>query len=483
MDVNQERKVLMISYIFPPLGSGANQRTVRFVKYLSHFGWTPIVLTVRNGYYRFRDDYFLKIIPENVKIYRAFSLEQGRFEQFVRMVKSVLKSMINTLLGKKPRSDTSDYGTTPSVVINNNKSVYKYIYTGMISLYLYLLKIFSKYVLIPDEKVGWIPFALLKGLKIIYKERPSIIWANADRPSGLVVGVLLKMITGRKLVLNFSDPWILNPYYRFGRKSFRSRVESVLERLVIRGADRIVFANHSIQLDYEKVYQDDSSKFITVQNGYDPDEFDGMPSRSNYNKFILTYCGSLQFFHSPKPLFQALEGLLDKFPWLQSTLLIRFVGRIDSENLHYFESFNYKNILHLTGLVSYKEGMKYIFNSDVCIAFTGNEYTCEVPGKIFEYMAAKKPILIISQEGPAAELVEKLKVGVRVRPDNIKSIQSAILELMEKIDSQSYYKDKDKLIENYSRKSQTGELAACFDSLLTEKARKINKTLYNFLSC
>lgn len=456
----------MISYIFPPLGSGANQRTVRFVKYLGNFGWTPIVLTVRNGYYRYRDDYFLRIIPYSVKIYRAFSIEPARFEPYTRPIKSALKSLIRTFLRRKAVSVISHSGDSPTISAGDIMSGRKNTSPGVRGLYMKLRRMFKTYILIPDGRIGWLPFAVLMGIKITYREKPSVIWANADTHSDLLVGCLLKKITGKKLVLNFSDPWVLNAYYPFDRKSLRGRIDSLLERVVISKADRIVFATQSMQFDYKKEYQDESSKFCTILNGYDPDEFKEIPSYKKGEKFILTYSGSLQYFRSPEPFLKALEGLIDKYPGILSNLLIRFVGKIDDDNLRYFESFKYKTTLHLTGQVSYKESLKYVLQSDACLVITGNRYFTEMTGKVFEYIAAQKPILVISRDSQVAELVKNLKVGIVVRPNDIQSIQTAILKLMKESSAQSYYKDKERLIEKYSRKSLTGELAACFDGLL-----------------
>jgi len=457
----------MISYIFPPLGSGANQRTARFVKYLGHFGWTPIVLTVKNGYYRYRDDYFLKIIPDSVKIYRAFSLEPARLEPYTRPITSVLKSLIRIFLRSKAVSVISQAGDSPTISVEDIIGDRENPSPGVRGLYMKLMRMFKTYILIPDGRIGWLPFAVLMGVKIIYRERPSVIWANADTPSDLLIGCCLKKITRRKLVLNFSDPWVLNAYYPFDHKSLRGHIDSLLERIVISKADRIVFATQPMQCDYEKEYKDESSKFCMILNGYDPDEFKEIPSSWNGEKFILTYCGSLQYFRSPEPFLKAVEGLIDQYPGILSTLLVRFVGKIDHDNLRYFESFKYKTMLHLTGQVSYQESLKYVLQSDACLVIGATKLLdWELPGKVFEFMAAKKPILVISQKIAVAKLVEELNVGIVVSPDNVHSIQTAILNLIEGRSDQGYYKDKERLIEIYSRKSLTGELAACFDDLL-----------------
>ena len=220
-----------------------------------------------------------------------------------------------------------------------------------------------------------------------------------------MVGYLLKKITGRKLVLNFSDPLTLNAYSSFDRNSLRARIDFFLERIVIREADRIVFASHYAQLDYEQEYPGESDKFCTIINGYDPDEFKQIRSYGTNEKFILTYCGSLQYFRSPEPFLKALEGLIDRCPEYLSTLLVRFVGKIDSENSSYFDSFKHKAVLHITGQVSYEKSMEYVFLSDACLLIGGTE-RWEMPGKAFEYMAARKPILVISYENQVADLVK-----------------------------------------------------------------------------
>ena len=305
VEVQKEKKVLMISYIFPPLGSGANQRTPRFVKYLGHFGWTPIILTVKDGYYRFKDDYFLSLVPSNVKLFRAFSLEPLRFEDFVRSKKSAMKSMKSNLSGKKTISIATDSNPRRSLSLKDRKSLLKVFYSGMIGFYLFLTKIFNKYLSYPDEKIGWIPFAVWMGIRIIHKEKPSVIWANADRYSGLVVGWILKKLTGKKLVINLSDPWTLSAYYKYNSESIIGKIDSAFERNIIQKADSVIFATKYMHLDYKKKYPEEAIKFRTILNGYDPEEYiNNIPLTTS--KFILTHNGTLHNFRSPQ--FSSLEA-------------------------------------------------------------------------------------------------------------------------------------------------------------------------------
>lgn len=462
----ENKKVLMVSYIFPPLGSGANQRTVRFVKYLGCHGWTPIVLTVKNGFYKFRDDYFLHMIPDRVKVYRVFSLECARVEPYLRPLKRVLLFFLRIFIKRVPDSVTLDAESSLVVDsdVDNVRRSEKYTAKKLKDKYVKLQEALKMYAYIPDGRVGWIPFAVLKGLKIIYREKPSIIWACADTPSDLLIGFILEKITKKKLVVNFSDPWVLSPVYPFPKNSLRLRIDAFLERIVISAANRVVFATDPIRLQYEANYVNNAHKFLTVNNGYDPDEFIEEPPISNQGKFTLTYTGTLQYFRNPASFIKAVEELLEENVKYISRFKVNFVGKIDNECLRYFRKFKYGDVFRMVGQVCYKEALKYVLGADACLIIQ-NDKTM-IPGKIYEHMAARRPILVISRESDAvSKLVRELNVGLVANSDDVESIKSAILKLIEKKDDDSFYKGKEKLIEKYSRKVLTHKLATCFDDL------------------
>ncbi|KPL02135.1 MAG: hypothetical protein AMJ73_09210, partial [candidate division Zixibacteria bacterium SM1_73] len=203
----KERKVLLITYYFPPMGMGGVQRTSKFAKYLPGFGWTPFVLTVKDVHYWAEDPSLLEELPPEVKVIRTGSFDPLR-------ISFKLKSLF------KKRKQRNKY--VKESTAQRSK--------------------LSSWLFFPDSKIGWVPFALLSGLNLIRKERIDLIFTTSPPPSLHLVGYLLKLLTGKPWVVDFRDPWT---GYKF--EIFPTRLHLFLKnqlvRLIIKNADRIISAN------------------------------------------------------------------------------------------------------------------------------------------------------------------------------------------------------------------------------------------------
>lgn len=406
------KKVLVIAYHYPPLGGGGVFRTLKFTKYLPEFGFQPYVLTVKNPMYRTKDPTLLREIPAVAKVYRTFSFEHR-----------ILRA---------PR----------------------------------LLHLNLKWFHIPDENTGWFPFAARQGKKIIEKENIDIIYATAPIKTSLLIGCWLKKKTGKPLVVDYRDPWTQNVFIKYPTKLHR-RIEEKMEKLVLATADHVIVTTEPMRLKLVEKYPFIKGKIETITNGFDPDDFDGLTRRDSKEKFIITYTGYLYGLRTGKYFFTALKELLEEKTGMQSKIQVLFAGPPSRQASHFIEELGLQNVVKLLGYKSHRETLQLMVNSDVLLLIIAAEESYDkktgplmVPGKIFEYFGAKRPILAVIPKGIAAEMIRSTKTGVIVSPRDTGSIKQAILKLF-----QDWKKGKLVMESNvfeYDRKVLTAKLAKVF---------------------
>jgi glycosyltransferase involved in cell wall biosynthesis len=406
------KKVLIIAYHYPPLGGGGVFRTLKFTKYLPKFGFQPHVLTVKNPMYRTKDSTLIREIPPEAKVYRTFSFEHR-----------ILRA---------PR----------------------------------LLNLNLKWFYIPDENVGWIPFAVRQGEEIIKKENIDIIYATAPINTSLLIGHLLKEKTGKPLIVDYRDPWTQNVFVKYPTK-FHRRIEEKMEKLVLTTADYIIVTTEPMRLKLVEKYPFIKGKIETITNGFDPEDFDGLTRKDSKEKFIITYTGYLYGLRTGKYFFTALKELLEEETELKSKIQVLFAGPSSKQVALFIEELGLQNVVKLLGYRSHRESLQLMANSDVLLLIIAAEESYDektgplmIPGKTFEYFGAKKPILALVPQGIAAELIRSTKTGVIVPPKNTSSIKQAIFKLFQD------WKKGNLVVESnvfeYNRKVLTAKLAKVF---------------------
>ena len=268
------KKVLLIAYIFPPLGGGGVQRTLKFVKYLPQFGWKPYVLTPKNPTWGGADydESLLADIPYMAEIVKTHNPESGnlmkdfmkhfapqKFSFFNRTKISNSKSVMDS---PHNRQNTNRLSVQMDEGRQSNK----------VNLRSWL-KIWSKPL--PDSKFDWIPFAVKKGIEIIEKEKINVIYSTSPPNTDHIIGLLLKKVTQKPWVADFRDPWL--PWQlmeTLESMSIRNQIERILEKAVIKNADYVIDISEPItQIHKENFPQYLANKVITITNGYDPDDF------------------------------------------------------------------------------------------------------------------------------------------------------------------------------------------------------------------
>lgn len=404
-------KALFIAYHYPPLGGAGVFRTLKFTKYLSNFNYQPLVLTVKNPMYNTKDPSLLEEIPPGTKICRVFSFEHKAL--------------------KAPR----------------------------------LLNFNLKWFYIPDEHVGWIPFAVSYGSKLVWSEDIDVIFATAPINTTLLIGSLLKKKTKKPLVVDYRDPWITNSFIKYPTQ-FHEFIETKMEKFVLTQADYITVVNDLIRDDLIKRYPFVESKIETLTNGFDSEDFENLNFQKKNSKFRIIYTGSIYGLRTARTFLDALKELIMKNEEFKKDIEVIFVGNQGKETPYLVKNLHLEKYVTLMGYLPHKKCLEIIKNSDVQLLLVTSEEN--LPSKIFEYLASQKPIMAIAPENSvASELIKSLDAGVLIPPRNLGLIKKAILCFYQKWRTGKLftYTNKSKELQKYNRINLTQRLSRIFDKV------------------
>ena len=411
------KKVLIISNSFPPYLDGGVFRPLKFTKYLPKCGWTPVILKSKTKLQKNfpRDESLCNDFPQNLKIYETFSLCK-----YLNMFQRKL---------------------------NNEKDLLN----------------------VPDPHIGWLPFALVAGRKIILKEKIDMIFTTGPPHSTHLIGYLLKKVYGTPWVADFRDPWVQNVYIKppTGVHAF---LQKIMEHNVIKHADRIVTVTEPIKNDFIESYKSlIKDKILVIPNGYDPGDFVNLIPKKT-DKCTFSYTGSLYLSISLDLFLKSVKDVITEKPDMMNKIKVIIAGSMnESHILGLINELGINNIVEYKGLVSYKASLDVMMNSDVLIVVSSSKGYTDQHTKTFQYMAAKKAILGMVPNGPAADVIKNFGDSIVVHPDDVDEIKNAIYTFYY-IYSQGQLKGGDDLevIEKYNRERLTLELAQLFNEILNK---------------
>jgi len=431
------RNVLVLAYYFPPMGLSGVQRTLKFVKYLPRFGWMPTVVTVRSTRYFAFDPSLLNDLPEGMSIVRTESLDPLR--------------MMYLISGARGRSASTSSGIDPPEGLRS------------------MLNLLSQAAFQPDNKVGWIPFALREVRCQLSEGNFDLIYSTAPPFSAHLVGGLAKWSTGIPLVLDFRDPWTDNQFARYP-SPLHLWVNRAAERQALKAAAAVVSTNDWMTLTLrDKLGPDQRSKFRTIPHGFDPEDFEGISGNgrpeTEGRTFTIAYTGAFYDRLTPKYFLEALRALLDEHPKIVRELRAVFVGMFRRENERMVRELGLDGIVEVTSYVEHSESVRRLMAADLTWFMIGEGRGAEMwsPGKLFEYIACRKPILACVPEGTAADTVRGTGNGTVVPPDDVRAIKDALFAYYRAYKQGALRRTSEAVVRRYDRQNLAGELAAVFE--------------------
>jgi glycosyltransferase involved in cell wall biosynthesis len=440
------KKVLMIVYYFPPVLSSGTFRSLRFTKYLPQNNWEPIILTIKKDFYEdFRkfDDELKNDLPESVKVYRT-SMIRG----FTPLIQLKNKYFNRKKVSLKQNDDPKRFQIIKKTLHN-------------------LVDHFMSLFLIPDQQVGWLFFGVVRGCYLVFKEKIDIIYSSGAPWTSHLIGVIVKKVTRRPLVLDFRDPWISNPYNQLN--GIRLKSGTYLESLSVKNADYLITNTEYLEEDFKRRYRE-LKRIKTIYNGYDPLLFEKLNKHiltvKRDSRFIITHVGTIYLNRYPELFFEGVKKLLLESDINRGNLLIRFVGLIENERKfrELICKYNLTDLIEIIGEVSHKTALEYQFKSDLLLLIQqGTEN--QVPAKLFEYIKTGKPILAIVSKGATQDLIGKYNLGKIAQQDNLSEIYEALKYFINLEQNQPYKVDNRGNVETFNCVNQTRELAKIFDEI------------------
>jgi glycosyltransferase involved in cell wall biosynthesis len=376
-------KVLLISMYFPPAGGGGVQRPLKFATHLPSFGIETHVLAPDDPKWVHRDE----------------------------DVRPPTQAWIHRAPYHGPR------GRIPSEEL--------YRLEGFDRLAYQAGALFRR-ALVPDKSVTWAPNAIPAAIRIVRREKIDAVLTTSPPNSLNLIGAAVQRATGVKWIADLRDPLIAdadNPVERLPAR-LKERVQTVVARLVASQADAIVTAWEGIA-DEIRSYGP-KAPVTVIPNGADYDDFEGL-AYEPADRFRITHTGSFFGKRNPRPFLTALaDSRLD-------TVIARFVGELTTRDREWAEALGLGDRLELLPFGSRRRALQLQRDSEALLLLlpeAGERGAPVLPGKIFEYLAAERPILAaVPPTGAAARLIREAGAGIVVPPDDARAIREALVGL------------------------------------------------------
>jgi hypothetical protein len=444
--VPEKKYVLVISYYFPPAGGPGVQRVLKFLKYLGDFGWTPIVLVPENPEYPARDESLVKELPADLIIRRA-----PIFEPY---------DLYRKFTGKQA-------GVPIDVNVNKEAGAKR-------SMSEKLAEFIRATIFIPDARIGWLLSAVKEGRQIL-KEYPVLaIYSSSPPYTPSLVARRLHRISKIPWVAGFRDPWT----------GFLSTPERwVIPRAIDRSLERSVFTEANlVEVAWKGIMQDvlgkypelPRDKFIHIPNGFDSADFPepDMTKRAvrpKNEKCTITYSGSLYGPRNPLSFLKAVESLIERKEIDPNKMTLRFVGRFGAPIHEMLDRPFVRAMIEKIEYVPHARAVALLLDSDALLLIVDDvaSVSAIVPGKVYEYLGAARPIIAIAPpEGAIGELLQETGAGETVRQSDIAGQGRIIKRIYDDwLRGESSFLMRSEKISQYERREATRKLAGLFDKL------------------
>ncbi len=269
--------------------------------------------------------------------------------------------------------------------------------------------------------------AIWQGKTLLNQNDVDVVFATGPPWTSLITGWFLKVLTGVRLIADFRDPWISNPYV-FNKGKLRESAERYLERKIVTDADIVLLNTEELRKDFVSRYQFlPENKFVVLINGYDEAEFKSIHLRETKGEntdLLLTHAGSLYGLRDPKPILEAIGKIRERNIRMAEKIKFRQMG---ATNLDYnIKEFVAKNSLYENygelGSLPFTECLEHMVASDILVIIQQDTKT-QIPSKIYEYIYLNKPILTISsRDGALGKMIEKYEFGDIFEPHDTEGL-------------------------------------------------------------
>jgi len=429
------KKVLIITYYWPPSGGAGVQRWLKFVKYLPEFGIEPIILTVDEKYasYPLTDNSLLDEVPASVKVYYTKSWEPFK--------------IYKKLSGKKdiPHSGFANETET--------------------SFFQKIMRFVRGNFFLPDARKGWNKFAYKKAKQLIQEYDISTVITTSPPHSTQLIGRKLKNKLKINWIADLRDPWTDIYYYdQLYHTSIAKSIDSSYEKKVLTEADKVIVVSEAIKNQFSlKISDSDYKKFSVIPNGYDDSDFQNRVEVDK-NKFIIIHTGTIASGYHIESFLNAVQKLSEEMNGVK--IILRFVGVVSGKYKDYIQNTPLKEITEYIGYVPHEQSIQYLQKSTILfLAIPDVENNQGIlTGKLFEYLGAEKTIIGVGPvHGDAARIIKECTAGELFDYQDQDKLFNYLLKLFNLWREGGAISVNNGKIKSYSRKHLTKELASLLD--------------------
>jgi glycosyltransferase involved in cell wall biosynthesis len=378
-------KVLLVTLYFPPAGGGGVQRSLKLATHLPAYGIETHVLAPDDPKWVHRDDELEP--PTQAWVHRAQYLGPS---------------------GKRPADEL--HGTEG------------------FERFATQVRLFGRRLLVPDENVSWNLTAIPAAVRIVRNEGIDAVITTSPPNSIHLIGAAVKRMTGVRWVADLRDSIAAHPHRRTDSLAVqvKEKTSEGIAKLVAHSADAIVAAAEAIAAEARSL--EPNAEVTTIPNGCDFDDFDGIEYRRG-ERFTLTHAGSFFGRRDPKPFLQALaDSKLDA--------VVRFVGDFRPADREFADALGLGDRVELVPYTSHRHALELQRSSDALLLLipeADGRGKGVLSGKVFEYLAAERPILaVVPPDGAAAELIRDVGDGLVAPPEDVPAIRDALTGLHER---------------------------------------------------
>lgn len=426
----EQKKILIITYYWPPAGGPGVQRWLKFVKYLPESGWKPVIYTPENPSYPLLDESLLKDVPQNLEIIKTKIWEP------YQLAEKLNKSNKKFKAGQFDVGKNQSWKSKLSIWVRGN-------------------------FFIPDARVFWVKPSV-KFLEQYLKENKIDVVVTSGPPHSLhMIGLGLKeKFPNLKWIADFRDPWTEISYYKHLKLTKSSdRKHRQLESAVFKKADITLATSYTDAENFRKA----GANAVCITNGFDEEakkQKSEIVKGQKNETFTLSYIGVLEQLRNPENLWKVLDELIKENKDFAKGFTLKFAGRVDDKILQFIENSSLKDHLLNLGYIPHDKAVEEMANSSLLLItnFPNESSKGIIPGKIFEYLATGKQIISFGpDEADVSRILTETGAGKHFNYQDSKAVKEFILHKFELWKDGSLLENTQN-IEQFSRKNLTKKL-------------------------
>ena len=426
--MNQPKKILIITYYWPPAGGPGVQRWLKFAKYLPDFGWKPVIFTPENPSYPLIDETLENEVPKDLEIIKTKIWEP------YQLAEKLNKSNKKFKAGQFDVGQNQSWKSKLSIWVRGN-------------------------FFIPDARVFWVKPSV-KFLKKYLTENHFDAFVTTGPPHSMhLIGLNLKKeFPNLKWIADFRDPWTEISYYKHLKLTKSSdKKHRSLEQKVFENADVTLATSYSDAENFRKK----GANSVCITNGFEVLSEDKNKVDIKSDKFTLSYVGVLEQLRNPEILWKTLNEILSENEDFATDFKLKFVGRVDDKILNELENSALKNSILNLGYLPHEKSVLEMKNSSLLLITNFPQESSKgiIPGKIFEYLATGNQILSFGpKDADVAMILEKTNAGKHFGYEEKENVKNYILSIYKNWKS-GKLQSENANIEEFSRKNLTKKLS------------------------